>query len=138
MRAGARQRLRTGAAGLGLFALLVQLFASFGHVHAGDLSPLQPSLQAHTSISTASASSERNVPNEPDDRNCPICMVMHIVATGALPVPPTVIVDTAVLQIVPSVSIDPFTLGPARYTLFQTRAPPMAQAHLTRLPAVSS
>jgi hypothetical protein len=126
MRAGARQRWRRGAAGLGLFALLLQLFASFGHVHAGDLSPLQPSLQTHTSTSAASAGSERNVPNEPDDQNCPICMVMHIVATGALPVPPTVIVDTAVLQIVPSLLIDAFTLGPTRYALFQTRAPPIS------------
>jgi hypothetical protein len=125
MRTGARQRRRWGA-GLGLFALLVQFFASFGHVHTDDLIPHRPSLQTHTAISTASAGSSRNVPNEPDDQNCPICMVMHFVATGALPAPPTVIVDTAVLQIVPDVSIDAFALVPARYTLFQTRAPPMA------------
>jgi hypothetical protein len=126
MRTGARQQRRRGAAGLGLFALLLQLFVSFGHVHTRDLTPVQPSLHTHTSISTAFAGSERNAPNEPDDQNCPICMVMHIVASGALPAPPTVIVDTAVLQIVASVSIDAFTLGPARYTLFQTRAPPTA------------
>jgi hypothetical protein len=126
MRTGAWQRWRRGAAGLGLFALLLQFFMSFGHVHAHDLSPSQPWLQTHTSISTASTDSEKSIPNEPADQNCPICMVMHMVATGALPAPPTVIVETVFSQVLGGVSIDAFNLGPARYSLFQTRAPPMA------------
>jgi hypothetical protein len=125
MRTSTLQQWRRGAAGLGLFALLLQFFMSFGHVHASDLSPLRPSLHTHTSISTASTGSEQNVPNEPADQNCPICMTMHMVAIGAVPAPPTVIVGTADSQVVRSVSIDRFNLGPTRYTLFQTRAPPM-------------
>jgi hypothetical protein len=126
MQTGAWRRWRRSAAGLGLLALLLQFFMSFGHVHAGDLSPRQPWLQTHTSISTVSTGSEQNIPNEPEEQNCPICMVMHMVATGALPVPPTVIVGTAFSQLLRGVSIDVFNLRPARYTLFQTRAPPMA------------
>jgi hypothetical protein len=137
MRTGALQRWRRGAAGIGLLALLLQFFISFGHVHAFELSPLQPSLQTHTSISTASSGSKQNVPTEPEDQNCPICMVMHMVATGALPAPPTVIVDADYLEVLRIVSIDAFNLGPTRYTLFQTRAPPMALRRLMRLPAVS-
>jgi hypothetical protein len=126
MRTRAWKRWRRGAAGLGLFALLLQFLMSFGHVHARDLSPLQPSPQTHTSISTASTGSEQKNPNEPAEQNCPICMVMHMVATGALPAPPTIIVDMAFSQVLRGVSIEAFNLGPARYTLFQTRAPPMA------------
>jgi hypothetical protein len=126
MQTGAWRRCRRSAAGLGLLALVLQFFVSFGHVHARDLSPIPPSLQTRTSTSIASACSERNIPNEPEEQNCPICMVMHMVAAGALPAPPTVNVDTAFSQVIRGVSIDVFNLGLARYTLFQTRAPPMA------------
>jgi hypothetical protein len=126
MQARVWHRWRRGTAGLGLLALVLQLVLSFGHIHVHDVNAA-PSPQTHKAIVTAiSSGSGQDVPGAPADDDCPICMAMHAVATGVLPAPPTVIVDTAFSQVLRTVSIDAFKISTARYTLAQTRAPPKA------------
>jgi hypothetical protein len=130
--------MRRATAGLGLFALLLQLVLSFGHIHARDLmgtpSAAAPTLfktlqtQAlQTFVGKASPASEQEqIPGGRPDDDCPICMIMHMAASGLLPTPPSAIAPSPLVQILPHTIIQAFNLGVARHSLFQTRAPPTA------------
>jgi hypothetical protein len=116
---------RKPIAGLGLFALLLQLVLSFGHVHARDLG-VSPTPGRALAISKATPATGQQVPNGLPDDDCPICMTMHMAASGLLPPPPIVVVPTIGVQVRQIAFADQFNLGIARYMLFQTRAPPIA------------
>src|SRR3974390_1637314 len=78
-----RTRLR-GVAGLGIFALLLQLCLSFGHVHSPNLSS---KIAAGTS---APYQGQWPSPAGTPDDTCPICTTLHIAASGVLPTPPAI------------------------------------------------
>jgi hypothetical protein len=120
-----RTRLRQLGARVALFALLVQLALSFGHVHVpgangnhalvlGGLLTTSKTLPAH----------DEEPSGRPDDY-CPICTVMHLVASGLMPVLAWIFVAAKFTEIIHQLCLDPFNPGRARYVLFQTRAPPL-------------
>jgi hypothetical protein len=120
---------RTGVAGLGLFALLLQLFLSFGHVHVHEF--IGPNAAADASVppaavSKSTAPTQDQTPSRLPDDDCPICATMHLTASGLLPAPPCVAVSLSVSQVSHQTLIEGFDSHAARHVLFQTRAPPIA------------
>jgi hypothetical protein len=126
-----RRLKRRAGGGLGLFALAIQLVFSFGHIHPEDVLP--PSafaarrttlLPPGTNVSTAPA--KHRAPNGLPDDDCPICMAMHIAASGLLPVAPSVVLPSEFDRVSRNTVIQKFDLSIRRYIIFQTRAPPFA------------
>jgi len=122
---------RKGTAGLGLVALVLQLFLSFGHVHAPDplalraLATVSSGVQAAADKSSSVSGQEQNPSRVPAD-NCPICSTMHLAASGLLPAPPSAAVPAEFAQFLHQALIEEFNFGVTRHILFQTRAPPIA------------
>lgn len=120
---------RTSAAGLGLFALLLQAFVSFGHVHARDFVARDVTTSravAAQAVSKSSASGQAQIPGGLPDDDCPICAMMHMAAAGLLPAPPSIADPADFTQVLRQAYIEAFDLGVTRHVLFQTRAPPIA------------
>jgi hypothetical protein len=120
--------IHRGGAWLALFALVVQLVLSFGHIHQSDFFPLGGS----TGTSAGSGLGLRSADTAPiplgkpglalDD--CAICATMHMMGSSALPAPITVAGPTILGR--PSLAaVEAFVLTAAPYLLFQTRAPPL-------------
>ena len=106
---------------LGLFAVWVQLVASFGHIHPEDYQFLLRGRAA--SVLTAG---DHPTPASTPDQNCLICDAIYLAANSTMPdviaVPaPRVENLLAVLAIV-----TPLWLTLPRYLLFSTRGPPLA------------
>jgi hypothetical protein len=125
-----RSKRRAGV-GLGLFALAIQLILSFGHVHPQDV--LSPSAVAAASTTLlfpgaklSSVPAQHRTPNGLPDDDCPICMAMHITASGLLPTPPSVVLPSEFARVSKNAALEKFDLSVRRYALFQTRAPPFA------------
>jgi hypothetical protein len=113
---------RIGTAGLGLFALLLQLFLSFGHVHTRDLIAPRTSIAA---VGKSTAPGPEQIPSRLPEDDCPICATMHLAASGLLPTPPMVAGPAQFAQVLHQTFIEEFNLGITRHILFQTRAPPI-------------
>jgi hypothetical protein len=120
---------RTGVAGLGFFALSLQLFLSFGHVHVhefiGRNAAADPSV-VHAAVSKSTAPTQDQSPSRLPDDDCPICATMHLTASGLLPAPTCVAVSLSVSQVLHRTLIEVFDSRSGRHVLFQTRAPPVA------------
>jgi hypothetical protein len=118
--------IRRFGAGLGLFALLLQLALSFGHLHPEDL--LGASAARIGAVADkaqpANPAQDRHAPGAPHD-NCPICAVMHLAGTVVLPDPPVLALPAQFTVTVLS-SDDFVTILIPRRPAFQTRAPPIA------------
>jgi hypothetical protein len=111
---------------LGLFALVLQLVLSFGHIHARDLgAPRILGAQAAITKSIAAPGKEQ-IPSRLPDDECPICMTAHMAASGLLPTPPSIPAPAEFAQFLNPTFIEQFSLGVTRHILFQTRAPPIA------------
>jgi len=118
---------RKGIAGLGLFALMLQLVLSFGHVHARNLATPGGFASAQTAIKKSlQALDKEQIPSRLPDDDCPICMAAHMAASGLLPAPPSVPAPAEFAQFLNPTFIEQFSLGVTRHILFQTRAPPIA------------
>jgi hypothetical protein len=119
--------IRRFGAGLGLFALLLQLALSFGHVHPEDLLGASAAGIANVVAGKAqlpSTDQNRHAPGAPHD-DCPICSVMHLAGTIVLPAPPVLALPAQFT--VPVFSTDDLvTVVIPRRPPFQTRAPPIA------------
>ena len=120
------QSIRRFGAGLGLFALLLQLALSFGHVHPEEL--LGASAARIEAIAgktqPASPAQDRHAPGVPQD-DCPICSVMHLAGTIVMPDPPGLALPTQFAVAVFSTDDFVAVVVPRRRP-FQTRAPPIA------------
>jgi hypothetical protein len=122
---------RKGIAGLGLFALMLQLVLSFGHIHARDLGMPRVlaavAVGAQTAINKSTqAPAKEQVPSRLPDDECPICMTAHMAASGLLPTPPSIPAPAEFAKFLNPTFIEQFSLGVTRHVLFQTRAPPIA------------
>jgi hypothetical protein len=125
-----RLRRRAGAT-LGLLALAAQLVLSFGHIHPQDIVARSTfgSDAAGLQVSDArisSAPSNHQVPSRLPDSDCPICLAMHVSASGLLPAAPLVVVPLALGWVSQGAIIEEFDISTPRHVLFQTRAPPLA------------
>ena len=119
--------IRRFGAGLGLFALLLQLALSFNHLHPEQLLARSFANVGHGVAATANlsvAGQDRQVPGAPHD-GCPICSVMHLAGTIVVPSPPLLLLPTQFTTAsftTRDLSYIPLT----RRLAFQTRAPPTA------------
>jgi Protein of unknown function (DUF2946) len=122
----ALRSLRRFGAGLGLFALLLQLTLSFAHVHREDLLGASAASITEQGAGKALADrdQDRHAPGAPHD-DCPICTVMHLAGTIVLPAPPALAVPTA-FTVAAFAADDLATTVVPRRPPFQTRAPPAA------------
>jgi DUF2946 family protein len=116
--------IRRFGAGLGLFALLLQLALSFGHVHPEDLFGASAAGIEAAAGKAQPADQDRHAPGTPHD-DCPICAVMHLAGTIVVPEPPALVVPTVLATAPQERPPNPLVLV-ARRSPFQTRAPPQA------------
>jgi Protein of unknown function (DUF2946) len=119
-----RSRRQFGA-GLGLFALLLQLTLSFAHVHPEDLLGASAVSVVDEAAGKVLADRDSHVPGAPHD-DCPICAVMHLARNIVLPDPPAFAVPTEFTVAAFSANdLVEIIVAPRRLP-FQTRAPPVA------------
>ena len=118
---------------LALFALAIQLAVSFAHIHPQDLLPRpELGLVASKSSATVLADSEDFFGKRTDNHggglphdNCAICASINLISS-ALTVQGPVLSIPADFDSVQLQSIGDFEFRSNRYSLFQTRAPPIA------------
>ena len=123
----ALRSIRRFGAGLGLFALLLQLTLAFGHVHPEDLlgaSAAGPGEEIAGTAQPAGADHNRHTPGAPHD-DCPICAVMHLAGTIVLPEAPALALP-AQFTVAVFHADDLVAVVVPRRLPFQTRAPPIA------------
>jgi hypothetical protein len=119
--------IRRFGAGLGLFALLLQLALAFGHIHPEDLlgaSAAAVGEDVAGKAQPAGTDPDGRAPATPHD-DCPICAVMHLAGTIVLPGAPALALPTqfTVVAFGPDDLVAPVI---SRRLPFQTRAPPAA------------
>lgn len=111
---------------MAMFAMLLQIVLCLGHIHLHDLGshPAGRDAVAPMAVSLADQPLERPQPGDlPEEDNCPLCMIMHMVASGAMPMAPVLAQPTDFGSVTgfPVIRLD---LSSPRYASFQTRAPP--------------
>jgi hypothetical protein len=119
---------RRFGAGLGLFALLLQLALSFDHIHAEDLLPRSVAGvtgQVADKAQLPAAGQDREIPGSPHE-DCPICAVMHLAGTIVIPGAPALSSPAQFAATTSFASGDFSYLSVPRRPPFQTRAPPTA------------
>jgi hypothetical protein len=117
---------RASTAGFGLFALLLQLLLSFGHLHAKELYASRGWVgSAASMVKVLSVSGQAQIPGGLPDDDCPICTSMHMAASGLLPAPPSFASPAEFSPVFRQALVEDFSLGIPRHFLFQTRAPPI-------------
>jgi hypothetical protein len=118
---------RRFGAGLGLFALLLQLALTFDHIHPEDLlarSSAGFAGQVAGKAQLPAAGHDREAPGLPH-QDCPICAVMHLAGTIVIPGAPLLALPTQFATV--SFAAGDFAFVPIPHRLpFQTRAPPAA------------
>jgi hypothetical protein len=111
------------ARGLALAAMLVQFIASYDHIHPEDFDFLNGHLAP---VLTADYGPHHApIPAGAIDDDCAICAAMHMAGSAPLPVPP-VIAAPSKFGAVAIVSLAAIHLSSAAYSLFRSRAPPVA------------
>jgi hypothetical protein len=120
-----RSKLRS-CAGLALFALVVQIAVSFGHVHEDDLglSPAVKAGQAKVALG-ASVVPDRQDRYPGSDDYCPVCASIALASTGLTSLPPVIAVPVSVSQ-VSFVLAAPESVPTAVSHSFRARAPPFS------------
>jgi hypothetical protein len=119
-----RSNLRS-IAWLALFALAVQGIASFGHVHAEDITGSGRKLALRGCQTGTACAPAQDFPAPPSDQDdvCAICALMTLIGSSVLPTPPTIapaIIQSRVWVPRPVTAI---LTEPTR-SHFQARAPP--------------
>jgi hypothetical protein len=115
--------------GLALFALALQAYLAFGHIHPDDIyGPVGASLDAAETVVLPSAESVRPIPaNQPwydDDAFCPICETIYFLSTSFTPEAPQVLpLAFAARPVEHAAIVAAFFIAPRRAP-FQSRAPP--------------
>jgi hypothetical protein len=110
---------------LGVFALLLQQYLSFGHIHIPNRIASR-ALVTELAVSRSVAAGPERTPSGLPDEDCPICAAMtQLSAAGLLPAPPLVAGPAEFSQLAHQAFIERFSFGVSRHLLFQTRAPPL-------------
>jgi hypothetical protein len=115
---------------LALFALALQFYLAFGHIHPDDIyGPVGGSLDAAEVVMLPSAESVRAIPaGQPwydSDALCPICETIYFLSTSFTPQAPEVLPLRFVARPVEhSTTVVAFFVAPRR-AVFQSRAPPL-------------
>jgi hypothetical protein len=115
---------------MALFALALQAYLSFAHIHPDDIwGPVGASLDAAETVALPSAESLRSIPaDQPwydDDAFCPICETMYFLSTSFTPEAPQILpLPFAARSVEHSTIVAALFIGPRR-AAFQSRAPPL-------------
>ena len=122
---------RTFGGGLALFALTLQFWLSFAHIHPEDLyGPAKLPLSSAAQIASASADTAKLRPAERVSHHgtdiCAICATIYQLSSSATPKAPQV--QPLALQSQPAQHFIPTAalVVAARRAAFQSRAPPSA------------
>jgi hypothetical protein len=122
---------RRPSAWVALFALALQLYLSFGHIHADDIyGPVGESLTVAEAVVLPSAESVRSIPADQawygDDAGlCPICETMYFLSTSFTPQVPQVLPSLFVARPVEHPAAVTVSFIAPRRAAFQSRAPPI-------------
>jgi hypothetical protein len=114
---------------LALFALALQFFLSFAHIHPDDIyGPIGQALSVAEAANLPAAESFKSIPaGQPwysGDALCPICETIYFLSTSFTPDAPSVLPLTFSSRPAEHSAIDvAFFLTPSRAP-FQSRAPP--------------
>jgi hypothetical protein len=114
---------------LALFALALQFYLSFGHIHPDDIyGPLGESLSVAEAINLPSAESLKPIPaDQPwysDDALCPICETIYFLSTSFTPDAPEVLPPTFAARPAEHSAVAAALFIAPRRAPFQSRAPP--------------
>lgn len=111
---------------LGVFALLLQQYLSFGHVHVPDRIASR-AVATELAVGKSLPAGEERTPSGFPGEDCPICAaIMLLSAAGLLPAPPLVAGPAEFSHLTHQVFIERFSFDVPRHLLFHTRAPPLA------------
>jgi len=114
---------------LALFALALQFYLDFGHIHPEDLyGPAQIALRAATSTVLPAAEALRAIPaDQPlgrSDELCPICEAVYFLAVSFTPAGPQILPPVRQWRpLEPAAAITGVAVA-TRRAPFQSRAPP--------------
>jgi hypothetical protein len=114
---------------LALFALALQFYLAFGHIHPEDIyGPAQITLPAGTSIVLPATEALRAIPADQtlrhSDELCPICEAMYFLGVSFTPEAPQISpLPCAWQRVEHSAAIAAIAID-ARRPAFQSRAPP--------------
>jgi hypothetical protein len=116
---------------LARFALAVQFYLSFGHIHPEDIyGPAEVTLPAGVWITLPVAQALRAIPADQTlghaDELCPICEAMYSLATSSVPTAPEIAPVTFAMRSVEHLFGIEAPVVALRRAPFQSRAPPPA------------
>jgi hypothetical protein len=110
---------------LALFALGLQLFASFAHMHPeGALRLFDISLSGAASPARSSTDGP-NLPAGGPHSDCAVCITIGLLGSALSGEPPVVSLPE-LIRFAPTPPVGEFKLSVARFYSFRTRAPPVA------------
>jgi hypothetical protein len=115
---------------LALFALALQLYLSFGHIHADDIyGPVNVSLTRAQAVTLPQAQAVHAIPaGRPwydSDAFCPICETMYMLGASFVPEAPHLLPPSLSQAAQPIEHVTAILVSPQR-SPFQSRAPPRA------------
>jgi len=120
---------RSFGGGLALFALVVQLILSFGHIHREDIFGAAHAASGAASIAVPATDSSQSVPHQRHSKHaddyCAICATIHLLGSSFAAAAPQLVPSFASHAIEHVVEVAAVFISPQR-TPFQSRAPPAA------------
>lgn len=116
---------------LALFALALQFYLSFAHIHPDDIyGPVGESLSVAETVNLPAAESFRSIPaGQPwysGDALCPICETIYFLSTSFTPAAPTIPPLTFTPRPAEHLAVYAALFIASRRAPFQSRAPPIA------------
>ncbi len=115
-------RIRRFASFLALFALALQLAASFGHLHLERIRGAYPSVSATGFIAKVQPINGGQ-PGDDGDKYCPICATIYLAGNSLVPQPPPLPTFSA-SQTVQYAHYAAIIFVAERRSPFQSRGPP--------------
>jgi hypothetical protein len=116
---------------LALFALALQFYLSFAHIHPDDIyGPVGQALSAAETVNLPAAESFKSIPADQPwysgDALCPICETIYFLGTSFTPDPPAVLPLTLSSRPAEHSAVHAVIFVAPRRAGFQSRAPPTA------------
>lgn len=116
---------------LALFALALQFYLSFAHIHPDDIyGPVGQSLLVAETANLPAAESLKSIPSDQPwysgDALCPICETIYFLGTSFTPAAPQVLPLTFASRPAEHSAVRPALFVAPRRAPFQSRAPPLA------------
>ena len=116
---------------LALFALALQFYLSFAHIHPDDIyGPVGQALSVAETVNLPAAESFKSIPaGQPwysGDALCPICETIYFLSNSFTPTAPTILPLTFTSRPAQHLAVHAALFIASRRAPFQSRAPPIA------------